>query len=193
MSTATSLRRVGINRNLPTFDDSITGLSAIITGANGISGFNTMRALLSSPKRWSRIYALSRSPPPEAMMSLLSPEARSRIEVVTCDFLQDAESLSKNLKQAGVDHADYVFFYSYIHKDWSEADALVESNVALLKNLLGALELAGIKPTRFVLQTGGKNYGMHIGRVRTPLVESDPQPRHLGSNFYYPQEDLLKA
>ncbi|GJC91459.1 NAD dependent epimerase/dehydratase [Colletotrichum higginsianum IMI 349063] len=193
MSTAASLRRDGIYRNLPTFDDSVTGLTAIITGANGISGFNTMRALLSSPERWTKIYALSRSPPPEPMMALLSPEARSRVEVVTCDFLKDAETLGETFKRAGVRHADHVFFYSYIHKDWSEAEALVESNAALLENFLGALEIAGVRPARFVLQTGGKNYGMHIGRVRTPVVESDPQPRHLQPNFYYPQEDLLRA
>jgi hypothetical protein len=34
---------------------------------------------------------------------------------------------------------------------------------------------------------------MHIGCVRTRLVESDPQPCHLGLNFFYPQEDGLRA
>lgn len=68
-----------------------------------------------------------------------------------------------------------------------------KDNTALLRNFLDSLELADIKPSRFVLQTGGKNYGMHIGRVRTPLVESEPQPRHLQTNFYYSQEDLLKS
>ncbi|EQB55610.1 NAD dependent epimerase/dehydratase [Colletotrichum gloeosporioides Cg-14] len=190
-SSASHLRQIGIHRDLPTFDDSVEGLTAIITGANGISGFNTMRALLDSPKRWKTIYCLSRKPPPEEMMALLSPEAQSRIEIITCDFLQDPASIAKSMTQAGV-RADHIFFYSYIHKDWSEADALVENNVRLLKNFLEALELAEIKPSRFVLQTGGKNYGVHIGRVRTPLLESDPQPRHLQPNFYYPQEDMLK-
>jgi nucleoside-diphosphate-sugar epimerase len=32
---------------------------------------------------------------------------------------------------------------------------------------------------------------MRLGRVRTPLVESDPQPQHLAPNFYYHQESLL--
>ncbi|KAH7144191.1 NAD dependent epimerase/dehydratase [Dactylonectria estremocensis] len=191
-SSSSYLRQIGIYRNLPTFNDSIEGLTAIITGANGVSGFNTMRALLDSPKRWRTIFCLSRRPPPEEMMALLSPEARSRIEFVTCDFLEEPASIAESMKKAGV-RADHVFFYSYIHKDWSEAEALVESNVSLLKNFLAALELADIIPGRFVLQTGGKNYGMHIGRVRAPLIESDPQPRHLQPNFYYHQEDLLKS
>lgn len=50
---------------------------------------------------------------------------------------------------------------------------------------------AGVKPSRFLLQTGAKNYGVHIGRIRTPSCESDPQPKHLEPNFYYPQEELL--
>ncbi|POS68563.1 NAD dependent epimerase/dehydratase [Diaporthe helianthi] len=126
------------------------------------------------------------------MMALLPEEARSRMKIVSCDFLNKPDLISKTLKSAGV-RADHVFFYSYIHKDWSEADALVKSNVSLLRNFLEALELADIKPTRFILQTGGKSYGMHLGRTRTPLLESDPQPRHLWPNFYYLQEDLLKA
>lgn len=45
-------------------------------------------------------------------------------------------------------------------------------------------------PKRFVLQTGAKNYGVHMGPARTPYVESDPRVE-LEPNFYYPQEDLL--
>jgi hypothetical protein len=39
------LRQCGIYRNLPTFDASITGLKALVIGATGISGFNTMRSV----------------------------------------------------------------------------------------------------------------------------------------------------
>ncbi|RSM04062.1 hypothetical protein CEP52_007067 [Fusarium oligoseptatum] len=73
------------------------------------------------------------------------------------------------------------------------AQKLFDANVPLFRTFLRALEIAHIEPKRILLQTGGKNYGMHIGRVRTPLVESDPQPRHLSKNFYYAQEDDLKA
>ncbi|KAJ8118889.1 hypothetical protein OPT61_g230 [Boeremia exigua] len=75
----------------------------------------------------------------------------------------------------------------------SQAEELVEANVPPFKNFLESLPIAGIKPKRILLQTGGKNYGVHIGRVRTSIVESDPQPRYLGPNFYYHQEDALRA
>ncbi len=56
---------------------------------------------------------------------------------------------------------------------------------ALLRNFLAALDIARITPKRFLLQTGAKNYGVHIGPARTPMVESDPRVT-LEPNFYYP-------
>jgi hypothetical protein len=60
----------------------------------------------------------------------------------------------------------------------------------LLRNFLSSLDIAGIKPSRFLLQTGAKNYNVHQGPSRTPYVESDPR-NNIEPNFYYPQEDLL--
>lgn len=50
--------------------------------------------------------------------------------------------------------------------------------------------MANIQPSRFLLQTGAKNYNVHQGPARTPFVESDPRS-NVDLNFYYPQEDLL--
>lgn len=187
----------GIFRNLPIFDPSITGLTAIITGANGISGFHLLRALLASPERWSKMYALSRRPPPAEMMGLLPESQRSRVQHVAVDFLDDPRNIAQALKLAGIS-ADYIFFYSYLQPTpapgaavWSNADELVKVNVALLENFLKAITLANITPKRFLLQTGAKNYGVQVGRVRTPAIESDPVPSHLEPNFYYPQEKVL--
>ncbi|KAJ5239464.1 hypothetical protein N7468_004083 [Penicillium chermesinum] len=187
----------GIYHNLPTFDPSITGLTAIVTGANGISGFHTLRVLLESPERWTKVYALSRRPPPQEMMGLLSESQRSRVQHVAADFLEEPASIADVLRANKVT-ADYIFFYSYLQPKpppgaaaWSNADELVKVNSALLDNFLQAITIAGITPKRFLLQTGAKNYGIQIGRVRTPAVESDPQPSHLEPNFYYPQERSL--
>jgi nucleoside-diphosphate-sugar epimerase len=191
------LHNRGIYHNLPTFDPSITNLSAIVTGANGISGFHTMRVLLQNPQRWSKIYALSRRPPPAEMMALLPEDQRSRVKHVACDFLEPPEAIAKTLMGGNVS-ATHIFFYSYLQPKpspgdaaWSNADELVKVNGTLLENFLNALPLANISPTRILLQTGAKNYGMHIGRVRTPCIESDPQPKHLEPNFYYKQEATL--
>jgi len=190
------LRQSGIYRNLPTFDLSITGLKALVVGATGISGFNTIRALLDTPDRWEIIYAVSRSPPSEGMLAFFSEQQRDRIKHVPIDLTGPAEKTAEALKQADVS-ADHVFFYGYIHPagesamDPGTADALTETNVPLFKNFLSALSLASIIPKRILLQTGGKNYGGHIGTTRKPYIESDPQPKHLSNNFYYPQEAAL--
>lgn len=124
----------GIFHSLPTFDESIKNKTAIVTGANGISGFHTMRALLDSPERWTKVWAASRRPPPPEMMELLPKEARSRVEHVACDFLSSPEDIAKQLQEKGVT-ADYVFFYSYAQPTpkegapvWSNAEELVEIN-----------------------------------------------------------------
>ncbi|KAL6252405.1 hypothetical protein RBB50_000124 [Rhinocladiella similis] len=191
------IQHKGIYHNLPTFDPSLKGLTAIVTGANGISGFHTMRVLLESPERWTKVYALSRRPPPQAMMGLLTDAQRARVQHVAVDFLDDPQKIADSIKASNV-AADYVFFYSYLQPKpppgasaWSNADELVKVNSALLDNFLKALVSANLTPKRFLLQTGAKNYGVHLGRARTPSVESDPQPSHLEPNFYYPQEKLL--
>lgn len=193
------LRQSGIYRNLPSFDPSLKDLKALVLGATGISGFHTIRALLDTPERWSKIYAVSRSPLSDKLLSLLPEGQRSRIQHVSVDMTSSASDIAQVLRKANVS-ADYVFYYAYLSPKSGKsamnpetAEELVEANVPPFKNFLGSLPLAGIKPKRILLQTGGKNYGVHIGRVRTSIVESDPQPRHLSPNFYYPQEDALRA
>jgi nucleoside-diphosphate-sugar epimerase len=199
MSSASfPLRHSGIYHNLPQFDPSIKGLNALVCGATGISGFHCIRALLDTPDRWSTIYAVSRNPISDGLLGLLTDSQRNRIKHISLDLGSSAEDNAKALKNAGVE-ADYIFYYAYLNPssgesamDPSSAKQLVEANVPPFKRLLAALPLAGIKPKRILLQTGAKNYGCHIGRIRTGMVESDSQPRHLSPNFYYHQEDLLE-
>ncbi len=60
----------------------------------------------------------------------------------------------------------------------------------LLDHFLRGLEAAKLRPKRFLLQTGAKHYGFHMGPATSPSFESDPRVT-LEPNFYYPQEDLL--
>jgi hypothetical protein len=62
-------------------------------------------------------------------------------------------------------------------------------NVALLENFLKALSIAKIIPKRFLLQTGGKHYALHLGPAAVPMMEDSPRVDH--PNFYFPQEDIL--
>ena len=55
------------------------------------------------------------------------------------------------------------------------------------------LEINKTIPKRVLLQLGAKYYGVHLGPPLTPQEESDPRVLTGGPNFYYPQEDYLKA
>ncbi|KAG8623304.1 hypothetical protein KVT40_008280 [Elsinoe batatas] len=152
------LRNIGIFHNLPDYDPSIKGLTAVITGANGISGFHTMRALLAAPERWSKIYALSRKPPPDEMMALLTSDERSRVQHVAVDFLKPAEDIAAAMEKARLT-ADHVFYYTYLQppplentRVWSNADELVKVNAGMLDNFLAALEKCEIWPQRYYTQ-----------------------------------------
>lgn len=67
----------------------------------------------------------------------------------------------------------------------------------ILQTFLSALDHANIKPRRILLQTGLKNYGVHLGPVTVPCHESDPRvllrdsENRISPNFYYTQEDIL--
>lgn len=133
-STHLPVQTKGIFHSLPTFSPDVKGLTAIVTGANGISGFHTMRVLLETPERWSKVYAASRRPPPPEMMYLLPAEQRERVEHVALDFLSKPEEIAQALEDKGV-QADVVFFYSYAQPKpqpgagaWSNAQELVDVN-----------------------------------------------------------------
>jgi hypothetical protein len=129
---------LGIYHGLPTHDNS--SYTAIITGANGISGYYMLRVLSQSPQRWSKIYCLSRRPP------LVPGGLPSNAEHIACDFLQKPEEIAGVLKEKGVRKVDYVFFFSYIQVPpkeggglWSDAEEVcyfTASSLSLAPNSL---------------------------------------------------------
>ena len=99
----------GIYHGLPVFPSSINNLTAVVTGANGISGYYMLKVLSQSPQRWSKIYCLSRRPP------LIPGGLPDNVTHIALDFLKDPQEIAAVLKEKGV-KADYVFFYSYIRE-----------------------------------------------------------------------------
>lgn len=184
------VRNVGIYHGLPVYSQESMGLTAVITGANGISGYYMYRVLSQDRRLWKKIYCLSRRPP------LIPGGLPDHVEHIPLDFLKAPEDIASVLKDRNV-IADHIFFFSYIqaepkpgHGLWSDAEEMVRVNSLLLSNFLGALKIASIRPKRFLLQTGAKNYGGHLGPTKLPQEETDPRIE-FEPNFYYPQEDLL--
>jgi len=93
----------GIFHGLPTFPDTpeYENLTAIVTGASGISGHHMIRALADSSQRWSKIYALARRPPPDYLLKKLGKQA-GMVTHIPLDFFTDPEEMGKALRDCGV-------------------------------------------------------------------------------------------
>ncbi len=89
---------------------------------------------------------------------------------------------------ADVGEISHLVFAAYVEA--GPPAELVAPNVALLEGALDVGEAAG-GLQHVTLYQGGKAYGAHLGPFRTPARESDP--RLLAPNFYYAQEDVLRA
>ncbi|KAK4237799.1 hypothetical protein C8A03DRAFT_34217 [Achaetomium macrosporum] len=190
--------RWGIFHSLPTFPDTPDhrNVTALVTGATGLSGYHMVKVLSASPQRWSKIYCLSsRSPPPNFFSDL--GEGASRVEHLAVDFLDKPSHIAQHLKK--IEHTgDHIFYFSYKQPPpkgdvldlWAIADELAAVNVTLFSNFIDALRQTSLKPRRFMLQTGSKHYGFYLGPAVLPAFESDPRVQ-LDRNLYYEQEDAL--
>ncbi|PVH82412.1 hypothetical protein DL98DRAFT_619677 [Cadophora sp. DSE1049] len=95
MASSRMIHSSGIHHNLPTFPaHDGKKYSAIVTGANGISGSEIVNALVAAPERWDIIYAMSRRPP---------PSHNARVKGIAADFLSSSpENLATLFRKEGV-------------------------------------------------------------------------------------------
>lgn len=155
--------------------------TAIVTGATGMLGRGIVHELSKNLATWTQVHALSRSK---------SEDFADNVVHNKLDLTSDADEMAKQLSDV---KADYVFFAAYLAKD-DEAEA-TKVNGAMLDNFLKALEKTGAvkQLKRIVLVTGAKQYGVHLGRPKNPMLEDDPWLRQdqYPPNFYYKQQDIL--
>jgi nucleoside-diphosphate-sugar epimerase len=142
---------------------------ALVVGASGIIGNALVETLAAHPD-WA-VRALRRT---------------DVAGVATIDAnLHDAVATAAALRAAG--DTTHVFYAALAPQpDLAQEETV---NLAMLQNLLDGLKAAGAPIQRVVLYQGAKVYGVHLGNVHAPFYENDP--RYLGPNFYYAQEDLL--
>lgn len=148
--------------------------TAVVAGALGIVGRALVERLRESGD-WD-IVALSR----RALD--LGPGVRQ----VQVDLL-DAQDCRRALRE--LDAATHVFFCAYAPRATPAEE--VAPNLAMVVNLVEALEAAAPRLAHVQLIQGTKWYGNHLGPFRTPAREDDA--RHMPPNFYYDQQDWLAA
>lgn len=200
---------------------------ALVFGASGVSGWGIMHELVSypTPTTWTSITGLTNRQlsPAEAHL----PDDLRITLASGIDLTKPASEIAQLLKEKvkNIDKITHVFFTAYIHvnertfalikehglgggikeppqdhsTDWHQL--VREANTAIVENATGSLNEVAKNMKFFVMQTGGKHYGMDSGPEAVPTLLNSPyeeeRPRLTGEVakpiFYYPQVDAVQA
>ena len=147
--------------------------TVLVAGAQGVIG--RAAAARFSKDADTTVYGISRRP----------VEGLENVRLISADLL-DPEDTRRKL--AGLQEVTHVVFGAYVEKDTPIERSAV--NVALLRNLMDAVEASSSDLRHVTLYQGGKAYGADLGPFKTPAREDDP--RLMPPNFYYDQEDHLR-
>ena len=145
---------------------------ALVLGASGVVGRNLLHHLVNV-HGWETI-AVSRRRPDVVGTYLHLP----------VDLLNREQTTGKLGRALGVTH---VFYTAFCERP-SLAE-MVAPNLAMLQNIMDAIEPVSPRLTHINLMHGTKWYGNHLGPFKTPAREDDP--RHMPPNFYYDQLDWI--
>ncbi|HPA88272.1 MAG TPA: SDR family oxidoreductase [Quisquiliibacterium sp.] len=156
----------------------------IVAGATGLIGAAVVEHFAALPG-W-RVIALSRR----------APALPSGVHHVALD-LTDAQACRAAVRAshpgcADATHLVYAALYEQpdVVAGWRDTRQM-SVNLAMLRNLMDALEPVARGLRHVTLLQGTKAYGSHVAPVPVPAKER--WPRHPHENFYWLQEDLLRA
>jgi nucleoside-diphosphate-sugar epimerase len=148
--------------------EGMTRKTALVAGANGIIGRNLIE-YLRADGGWD-VVGLSR---------------RGGPGTVAVDLLDPADTRAKIGELTGATHLFYAAYQD--RPTWAE---LVPPNLAMLTNLVEALEPAAPGLEHVSLMQGYKVYGAHLGPFETPARESDAG--HMPPEFNVDQQAFLE-
>jgi nucleoside-diphosphate-sugar epimerase len=151
-----------------------TTRTVVVVGATGIIG-RAIAAKLAELGGW-RVIGVTRS----------GGTVPGLDEAIGVDLRDREEARGRLAPAAGASH---LFFAAYLPQGSFAAE--VGPNRALLVNAIEGLEANDAPLQHVTLITGAKYYGVHLGPSAAPAVETEP--RHVGPNFYYDQEDYLRS
>lgn len=146
---------------------------AVVAGSTGIVGYRVAQYLAES-KRWE-VIGISRKP------GLPGTKFRS----LRVDLTSARDCREKLAALKGVTHLFYAARYDH---STTEPEP-IDTNLAMLENIVGVLEAKARGLKHIHLVHGTKYYGAPYGRYKTPSKEDDP--RNPINNFYYAQQDFI--
>lgn len=147
--------------------------TALVVGANGVIGTNLIEHLLSLGN-W-QVIGLSRK----------GGTNQPGLQHISVDLLDAAASRSSLAHLIDVTH---IFYSAYQDRPtWAE---LVAPNLAMLVNVVEAVEPIASHLQHISLMQGYKVYGAHLGPFKTPAKESDAG--HMPPEFNVDQQQWLE-
>jgi NAD dependent epimerase/dehydratase family. len=147
--------------------------TALVVGANGVIGRNLIDYLITLPE-WN-IIGVSRR----------GGEDAGRLRYVATDLLNEEDTLAKLGNLTTVTH---IFYAAYQDRPtWAE---LVQPNLAMLVNVVNAVEPIAPNLAHISLMQGYKVYGAHLGPFKTPARETDAN--HMPPEFNIDQQQFLE-
>ena len=147
--------------------------TVLIAGVHGVIG-RAAAIHLAAPD--TKVYGLSRR----------DEGGVPGVEHVAVDLLRPDDVRDK---LGGMRDVTHIVFGAYLERPTSAEKS--EIIVALLRNLLDVVERNAPGLRHLTFYQGGKAYGADLGPFKTPAREDDP--RLMPPNFYYDQEDLIRA
>lgn len=151
----------------------MTERTALVVGANGVIGGNLIKHF-ESEGGWT-IIGLSRRGGVDG----------GAVRHIAVDLLDRAATMAA---LAGLTSVTHIFYAAYQDRaSWAE---LVAPNLAMLTNVVDAVEPVATNLTHVSLMQGYKVYGAHLGPFTTPAREDDPP--HMPPEFNVDQQRFLE-
>jgi len=152
----------------------------LVAGASGLVGFAAVRRFSKLPD--TEVVAVSRRVP--------DPVAGAKF--ISVDLL-DPRRCTEVFSQLGdITHLVYAAVNEKpgLMEGWLDREQM-QINLTMLQNLFEPLTAAARNLQHVSLLQGTKAYGAHLGPIAVPARERTP--RHHHQNFYWLQEDYLRA
>lgn len=146
---------------------------ALVAGATGIVGRRVCEHLTA--QGW-RVTGLCRTPPAGARP----------YELMAVDFTDSADCARTLAALGDVTHVVYAARYDHPEGETES----VETNAAMLHNVMGAIERAARGLRHVHLVHGTKYYGHMLGPIPVPVSEQGP--RAAVPTFYFAHEDFIR-
>lgn len=147
---------------------------ALVVGAQGVIGRNLIDHL-ATLEEWD-IIGLSRR----------GGDSSGRVGYIAVDLL-DKDNSRRQL--SALTNVTHIFYAAYQEKPtWAE---LVPPNLAMLVNVVDAIESVARGLSHISLMQGYKVYGAHLGPFKTPARETDPD--HMPPEFNIDQQNFLES